>query len=181
MVRGKWAIYIPSIAVKILFAEDGNCCCDSESGPSRQDLFSGKWIPGGQRYSVGDWQKAYEKSATRRAAECFVAAQRLYRSGLGPQVTGLVAVKQFQRKSTSLAGSSAGFLVDNLRGYKRKKETTEEEMLACGVQPDKSKSCLRQQIRGYVSDLNSVVGVMPLNAEAEIAEYETALNRAVGR
>jgi hypothetical protein len=70
-------------------------------------------------------------------------------------------------------------LVDDLRSYRRKKETTEEEMLACGVRPDKSKSCLRQQIRGYVSDLNSVVGVMPLNAEAEIAGFEAELNRAI--
>lgn len=178
-LRGKWAIFVPSIGAKILLAEGDNCYCDSVSAPSKQDLLSGRWVPGSQRYSVADWENAYGKSATRRAAECFVAAQRLYKSGLGPQVTGLVAVKKFQRKSASPACTSAGFLVDDLRSYRRKKETTEEEMLACGVQPDKSKSCLHQQIRGYVSDLNSVVGVMPLNAEAEIVGYETEIKSAL--
>ena len=40
---------------------------------------------------------------------------------------------------------------------------------------------LREQIRGYVSDLNNLHGAMPEDGEAEVAQVEAALARALGR
>lgn len=45
-----------------------------------------------------------------------------------------------------------------------------------GVIPDKIRSCVRQQRRGYVIDLCSVVGCQPKNAEEEITQVLTGLN-----
>lgn len=74
---------------------------------------------------------------------------------------------------------TAGIIVDNLQRYTPKDETTESAMRVAGVEPDRLRSCIRQQINGYVSDLNSVVGVMPMNAEQEVSDIEEALIAAI--
>lgn len=51
---------------------------------------------------------------------------------------------------------------------------------ATGVAPDRTQGCIRQQIRGYVSDLNSVVGVMPVDAESEVQLVQQQLERVCG-
>ncbi len=66
-------------------------------------------------------------------------------------------------------------MVEDIRNLQPKKNATEEEIIAAGVTLDGLKSCFRQQINGYVSDLNSVVGVMPVDAEQEIEEILSRL------
>ena len=72
-----------------------------------------------------------------------------------------------------------GIMVENLRNYSRKRPATLEQLEAAGVVPDRTSSCLRQQIRGYVSDLNSVVGVRPLAAEVEVQRVQRQLEDAL--
>lgn len=74
---------------------------------------------------------------------------------------------------------NAGIFIENLDNYPRRAPVTLEEMISAGVKPDKIKSAIRQQINGYVSDLNSVVGVMPITAEKEIYEIESLLIKKV--
>lgn len=61
-----------------------------------------------------------------------------------------------------------GLYIDDLNFYDEKNETTFAELSHADVIPDKINSCLRQQIKGYVSDLNSVVGVMPKDKNDEV-------------
>jgi len=177
---GAWAFYIPRLNAKILHSVDGNCHCIHAHAPARDRVFDATAVIRGSRYSLGDWRRAYARSAARRAAENYVAALRLYRCGLGPNVTGCVVVKNFEPYYGRGACRSFGILVDDLRGYPRRTRATAEQIEAAGVIVDRSRSCLRQQIRGYVSDLNSTVGVMPVDAEAEVRQIERQLEHACG-
>lgn len=176
---GAWAFYVPRIGAKILHAFRGACHCIHATAPARDQLFEGRASLHDLRYSLGDWRRAYETSLARRAAENFIAARRLYVHGLGPKVTGCVAVRRFESFYSSGASHSFGIVVENLARYPRKRPATLQQIEAAGVVPDRTASCLRQQIRGYVSDLNSVVGVKPVAAEAEVQRIQQALEHAL--
>jgi hypothetical protein len=176
--RGRWACYVPDLGFKLLYGVGGQLHCTHGSAPNRQELFAGRAAIGGS-YTSADWLAAFSKKVTRRAAENYVAAYRLASAGIGPAVRGCVAVREFVFAEGIDPGMSAGIRVDNLEAYPRKRDTTRGEMLRAGVEPDRIRSSLRQQIRGYVSDLNSVVGVMPVNAGGEISRLEAALDNVL--
>lgn len=177
--RGCLACYVPDLGFKLLYGVGGKLHCIHGSAPDRQTLFAGRAAISGRAYTAADWLAAFSKKITRRAAENCVAATRLSSAGLGPAVRGCVAVREFIFDDSIPPGESAGVCIDNLETYRRKRETTTREMIRAGVEPDRIRSALRQQIRGYVSDLNSVVGVMPINADGEVVRLETALDSAL--
>ncbi|MEX2498068.1 MAG: hypothetical protein WD397_04235 [Wenzhouxiangellaceae bacterium] len=177
---GGWAFYVPAINAKILHSVAGNCHCIHASAPRRDQIFSGTVVLRHDRYSVSDWRRAYDTSVARRAAENCIAAQRLHDAGLGPKVIGCIAVRSFESYYSRAPTYSSGIVVEDLRGYPRKSRATLDQLEAAGVAADRSRSCIRQQIRGYISDLNSVVGVMPLDAEAEVLQVQQQLARACG-
>lgn len=177
---GRWAFYIPDLQLKLLHAIDGRAHCTSESAPEIRDLFCDRPVLIRPMYTRKDWQMALSKPATRRAVENFIAAERLHAAGIGPAVRGLCLARSFEASYNCNPCLTAGIIVDDLQAYPRKHDTTQEEMLAAGVAPDRLMSAIRQQINGYVSDLNSVVGVMPIDAEDEIEQKLQQVNRALG-
>jgi hypothetical protein len=177
--RGRWACYIPDLGMKLLYGIGGKLHCIHGSAPDRQALFAGRASISGRTYASTDWLAAFSKKVTRRAAENYVAASRLASAGIGPAVRGCVVVREFTFDDAIAPGESAGVCVDNLETYGKKRETTKGEMIRAGVEPDRIRSSLRQQIRGYISDLNSVVGVMPINADGEVVRLQTALDNAL--
>lgn len=172
---GAWAFYVPRIGAKILHSFRGVCHCIHATAPGRDQLFEGKASLHDGRYSLADWRQAYETSVARRAAENYIAACRLNACGLGPKVAGCIAVRRFESFYSPGASHSFGIVVEDLGRYPRKRPATLEQLEAAGVVPDRTASCLRQQIRGYISDLNSVVGVRPVAAEAEVQRVQQAL------
>lgn len=173
---GSWAFYLPALSLKLLHAVDGFQHCLHASAPSREDVTSRRPFPTRPEYSQDDWLRAYSTPVTRRAAENIVAARRLHAAGLGPAVTGIVFAHQFE-PWYGLTTVTAGYFVENLKWKLPKRKTTKADLARAGVVPDRINSCLREQIRGYVSDLNSVVGVMPVDAEKEILGVQGELER----
>lgn len=178
---GAWAVWIPAFRSKILHAVGGRTHCTANSTPSRDVLTGGTHqMPEGGLYSLEDWRAALSKDVLQRTAENFVSAQRLHRAGLGPAVLGICLVHRFRAWYAPRADYTAGIMVENLNHLPRKwRRVTAQQMLDVGVQPDRIQSSIRQQIRGYVSDLNSVVGVMPINAEQEIRQLTDALRNVL--
>jgi len=172
---GCWAFYVPALELKLLHAVGGRVHCTHSSTPDRDDLFEGRAVTVAPTYIRSDWEQALSKSTLTRAAELFIVSRRLHLAGLGPEPMGLAIVRRFITDYDAASGLTAGIHVRNLRAYPPKPDTTIEEILAAGVTPDRILSCVRQQMNGYVMDLNSVVGVMPVDAEDEIA---TLANRA---
>jgi hypothetical protein len=176
---GKWCFYVPKTGYKILHAVGGLCHCVSPNVAGRDAIFAADPAHrAGRHYTYGDWQLAYSTPVLRRVAENFVISERLAEAGLGPKVRGFVVVQDYTCGYAMGSGSTAGLIVDDLTDYPVKAQTRHEELLAIGVVPDRILSCLRQQIRGYVADLNSVVAVHAKDAEEEVAQLTGALRRA---
>jgi hypothetical protein len=181
VLEGAWNFYVPALNIKLAYTRDGNVHCLRPVTPPFGELMSGAFD--GKRigqYSADDWKQALGKSTRRRAAENYIAAHRLHAAGLGPKPFGIIYVRNFAYKFSIKKSETAGIMIENILNLAPKKNATEENIVAAGVMPDRLKSCIRQQINGYVSDLNSVVGVMPLDAEQEIAEIVSRLAEEIG-
>ncbi|MDT8409210.1 MAG: hypothetical protein RQ741_06400 [Wenzhouxiangellaceae bacterium] len=176
---GAWAFYVPSIHAKILHSVDGTCHCIHATAPGRETVFEGHAPPGYDRYTAADWHRAYATRVARRAAENYIAARRLHDCGLGPRVTACVAVRNYQPFYSPKPSHSFGIVVEDLRTYPKRPSVTLAQFESAGVAADRTRSCLRQPIRGYVSDLNSVVGVMPVDAAREVQEIQQRLEDAL--
>jgi hypothetical protein len=106
---------------------------------------------------------------SRRVAENVVAAWRLHAAGLGPEVLGLCIAREYRDCDRRDASFAAGFLGADATALPAKAPTTVEEFLAAGVTLDRIASAIRQQVNGYVVDLNAAIGVLPVDAEAEVS------------
>ncbi|MEM6729148.1 MAG: hypothetical protein AAF618_11660 [Pseudomonadota bacterium] len=177
---GAWAFYVPRLRLKLLHAVDGLQHCLHGSAPTREEVLTGEGFPTSKAYSPADWKAAFETPVLTRTAENIVCAEKLHRAGLGPAVRGYCVVLDFAPWYAA-PSITAGYYVENLKLKLPKTPATEHDLTRAGVLPDRIKSCLRQQIRGYVSDLNSVVGVMPIDADEEVAELRAALEMAASR
>lgn len=176
IAMGAWAVYVPARQLKLLHSVDGNVHCTYHRAPKRAHIFSDKPIT--ERHATrAEWQAALSKPVTRRVAENYVCLQRLFAAGLGPEPLGLVVAPDYKAWFARAGTYSAGYRVANLMHYPEKDPATEEDLRAAGVIPDGSLSAVREQIRGYVSDLNSVKGAMPDNAEPEVSAIEARLNQ----
>ncbi|OGT98344.1 MAG: hypothetical protein A2X80_12610 [Geobacteraceae bacterium GWB2_52_12] len=175
---GAWAFYVPELGLKILHSVEGNVHCTHETAPSRLILQSPDGVELKNKvYTAAEWIHAFSKSTLRRAIENYFAALNLHKNGIGPEVKGICLVKRFNAPYCKDETFTAGIVIDNLNGYVKKNNTEIRELEQANVLPDKSLSCLRQQINGYVSDLNSVVGVMPVGLDHEIEVAYNAINR----
>jgi hypothetical protein len=169
-MTGAWNFYVPAMNLKLAYpAANGMIHCLHRIAPRRDLLMSGK-LDDQQigRYSADDWKRAFTTSTRHRAVENYIAASRLHAAGLGPKPLGICYVRHFSHGLSGRPGETAGILIEDINKLPAKRDATEEEIIAAGVTPDRIKSCVRQQIRGYVSDLNSVVGVIPTGAGDEI-------------
>lgn len=169
VMAGAWNFYVPDLEMKLAYPRDGSLHCLRKSTPDYTRLMAGAFD--GQplgRYSADDWKRALNKNTRRRAVENYIAASRLHRARLGPEPLGLCYVRDFSYRFFGDTSETAGIIIGDIRKLPPKTDATEEQILAAGVTIDGIRSCVRQQIHGYVSDLNSVVGVMPVDAEREI-------------
>jgi hypothetical protein len=176
---GAWAYWIPALRCKFLYSMLGRLDCRFTGVPSRQtcesaadpDSASGNHSP----YTWQDWRNVYAKKAARRAAELYVATERLHKAGIGPRPLGICMARSLVESGHADIHGAFGISTENVLQLPIKVPATEDEFLRAGVQPDRIRSCIRQQLRGYAIDLNSAVGAMPINAEAEIAAIEAFL------
>lgn len=166
-MMGMWAAYVPSLRLKLLHGVGGRLHCIARSAPPRAEA---RGEP---------WGRAFATPATRRAAENWVIMRRLHAAGLGPEPLGLAVAPRYLSWFTRGWTQTAGVLVADLRGYPPKRPATEAEVLAAGVLPDGSRACLREQVRGYVSDLNSARPAMPVDAADEVAALTAAMDAAL--
>lgn len=166
---GSWMFYLPAIEAKLFHATGGTLDCMHAARPDAAAL-SDPARPMG-RYTAADWRRALETPVTRRLAEIWLASARLWKAGLGPQPLGVCFVDAVVRDNGAV-GPTCGVLIQNVATLPRKLSCKREQLEAAGVVPDQILSCVRQQMRGYVVDLCSVVGCQPVNAEADVARLE---------
>ncbi|MEO8614031.1 MAG: hypothetical protein ABI600_02735 [Luteolibacter sp.] len=180
-MAGAWNFYVPALNLKLAYPRNGKVHCLRPITPPYDLLMSGALDQERiGRYWADDWKRALGKSTRRRAAENFVSASRLHAAGLGPKPLGICYVKNFSYSLFGPSSETAGIMIEDINQLPQKTKATEEEIIAAGVTLDQIRSCVRQQIRGYVSDLNSVVGVMPVDAEEEIQEILNLFSLQVG-
>jgi len=178
-MAGAWNFYVPALNLKLAYPKNGNIHCLRPVTPAFDKLMSGALDEEKiGRYSADDWKQALTKSTRRRAAENYISASRLHAAGLGPKPLGICYVRNFSYQLFGPSSETAGIQIEDINQLPQKTNATEDEIIAAGVTLDRIKSCVRQQIKGYVSDLNSVVGVMPVDAEDEI---EAILKQLVER
>ncbi|SSC67602.1 hypothetical protein [Ciceribacter selenitireducens] len=166
---GKWMFYNPALQEKYFHVRAGKIDSTARSRPSLRQLTEMAEDQLSGRYPISVWKEALATPISRRLAEIWIAAKRLHRNGLGPEPGSLVIASQYKRNFRSY-GPTVGLKIGDARLLPPRDPVTQEEMIAAGVQPDRYLSCVRQTINGYVSDLCSVVGVVPIDAEDEVRE-----------
>jgi hypothetical protein len=179
-IRGAWALWIPALQMKLLNSIDGKLACLSRKAPPREalqgsDPLAGQW----GRYPLEAWRQAYETPIGRRVAENVVAAERLHKAGIGPRVLGLCLARRLRDGHRLDRSFAAGFMVENAALKPQGPTATRSQLIDAGVRPDRIDSAVRQQVNGYVVDLNSVIGVVPVDAEAEVAAVEAQIAAAM--
>lgn len=180
--RGKWNFYIHELGLKVPYVNGVFLDCRSRATPKRTHLAKGKLNHTDLgRYHVDDWIDVLFKPVKRRIIENYIAAKRLHAAGLGPSTRGICYIKNYMVLGRNwLPIETYGLMIDDVFALPPKPNATKEEILAAGVKLDKIGSCWRQQENGYVVDLNSVCGVMPVNCENEVSEIEKRLNQETG-
>jgi hypothetical protein len=179
--RGKWNFYISDLGLKIPYTNGIFPACRSRATPNRKDLVSGKLNHTDfGRYTVDEWVNALFKPIKKRIIENYISSKRLYEAGLGPNVHGICNIKSYMVWGRNwIPNNTYGLIVEDVFKLPPKRNATKEEIRAAGVELDKIESCWRQQVNGYVIDLDSVCGVMPTHAEKEIQALERWLNGKV--
>ncbi|HSF96149.1 MAG TPA: hypothetical protein VLA52_14080 [Thermohalobaculum sp.] len=175
-LRGAWATWIPALGAKFMNSVDGRLGCLHRNAPARQAVLQGEGVPAGETYTAAIWRQAYETTVSRRVAENVIAAQRLHAAGLGPRVLGLCIALRYRDGARLDQSFAAGFLSEDVLTLPTKPPATMEQFLAAGVAIDRIGSAVRQQVNGYVIDLNAAIGVTPLDAEDEVAELAARID-----
>ncbi|EYD76519.1 hypothetical protein Rumeso_01940 [Rubellimicrobium mesophilum DSM 19309] len=169
---GMWAAYAPALQLKLLHSVGGHVHSIAHVAPRRDRAGD----PGDPDAA---WARAFAKPIARRAAENWVMLERLHKAGLGPEPLGLAVAPRYRAWFSRGLTHSAGTLVADLHRYPPKVPATEEQVRAAGVIPDARLACVREQINGYVSDLNAVRGAMPEDAGEEVAALTERLDAAL--
>lgn len=172
---GCWMFYLPDLELKLFHAADGMIDCIHASRPDKELLMQ----PGVslENYSSDDWRQALSTPLSRRLAEVWIVSVLLWRAGLGPQPLGVCLVERLLRGEQE-KGPTCGLLTQNVYSLPRKLPCRIEQIRCAGVIPDRIESCVRQQLRGYVTDLCSVVGCMPADKAQAVNELENLLRNA---
>lgn len=169
---GMWAAYAPALQLKLLHSVGGRLHSIARVAPRRDRA-------GDPSDPEAAWARAFVTPVTRRVAENWVMLDRLHRAGLGPEPLALAVAPRYRAWFSPRGTYSAGTYVADLRRYPSKPPATEAEVRAAGVIPDARLACVREQINGYVSDLNAVRGAMPEDAEEEVAALTQRLDDAL--
>ena len=160
---GKWTFFIPATGEKYLHSRDG--LVDTLSPNGRPETRR----PGG-RYSTEEWESRLSQPANERAAEVYLAAERLFLAGVGPRPIGLCCAAEVIRDGIPV-GQGFGIISEDANRLRRRLwPATRSDLTRARVSLDRFRASTRTQIRGYVVDLCSVDPVRPLHAEAEVAE-----------
>ncbi|MCF7837069.1 MAG: hypothetical protein K9N49_00400 [Candidatus Marinimicrobia bacterium] len=167
---GSWMFYLPKLQAKLFYAANGRTDCIHSSRPPDYVLNDPRSILE-NRYTTDDWRRALATPLARRLAEIWLVSARLWQAGLGPQPLGVCFVEHFVRDARAL-GPTCGLLSENVFRMPRKLPGLSSQLRQAGVVPDRLGSCLRQQVRGYVIDLCSVVGCVPTHAEETVLQLE---------
>lgn len=170
---GSWMFYLPELKAKLFHARNGTIDCISPTRPP-DDVLQQERLQLG-RYTSDEWRRALSTTTAHRLAQLWLVSARLWRAGLGPQPLGICLVDRLYRDNEAL-GPSHGFRSRNVRRMRPKLRGRLEHLEAAGVRPDKIMNCVRQQVRGYVIDLCSVVGCIPTDAEDPTARIEALLH-----
>jgi hypothetical protein len=154
-VRGAWAVWIPELQIKFLNSIEGKLACLSRKAPPRARVLgsgphAGQWGD----YPLTAWRQAYATPTSRRVAENVVAAARLHAAGLGPRVLGLCVARRFCDGTRQDGSFAAGFMIEDATLKRSKAPAVARQLIEAGVRPDQINSAVRQQINGYVVDLN---------------------------
>jgi hypothetical protein len=170
---GNWMFYLPETGEKFFHAAHGVTDCTHATRPTDAQLQE-DWA--NETYTSADWRRALSTPLARRLAELWVAGARLARAGLGPLPIGLTLASRFIRDGAAL-GYTMGLRWEHASCLPPKPPATDSDLIAAGVRPDRIRSCVRQQLNGYVIDLSSVVGVQPIDAEEEVAAVRQWIDR----
>ena len=170
---GHWMFYLPATGEKFFHAAHGLTDCTHATRPTAAQLEEG-WA--NETYTSADWRRALSMPLARRVAELWVAGERLARAGIGPPPIGLTFVLRFVRDDVAL-GYTMGLRWEDACHLPPKPPATDGDLIAAGVRPDRIRSCVRQQLNGYVIDLTSVVGVQPIDGEDEVAAVREWIDR----
>ena len=154
---GSWMYYLPALHAQVFHSRDGMLDCIHPSRPDARALEAGARVG---RYRADDWRRALSTPTTRRMAEIWWASLMLWKAGLGPQPLGVCFMDQMSRDGRDL-GAACGLLTQNVFRLPRKRKCLRRDVEIAGVVPDGILSCVRQQVRGYVIDLCSVIGCTP--------------------
>ncbi len=173
-----WTFYIPDLQIKHLHSFQRLCHCLHKTAIPREISIEEQNLYSNPEYTIADWQQVYKKSVARRAAENYVCAKRLYEAGLGSEVGKPVFVRQFFSRYGQL-GWTCGYEIDNHYHHVEKCPASREDCFSAGVIPERIESCIRQQINGYVSDLNLVIGVLPVGGELAVERIQNLYDQAI--
>ena len=168
---GCWMFYLPKLQAKLFHAKNGMIDCTR--APDLNNISDIQQPMG--RYIAADWLNALQTPINRRLAEIWLVSARLWRAGLGPQPLGICLVDKLIIDSVEM-GPTCGLLTQNVHKLPRKLDCKLEQIVKAGVVPDHILSCVRQQLRGYVTDLCSVKGCQPFEAEDEVKTLEKLFN-----
>ena len=126
-------------------------------------------------YSADDWRSALSQCIFTKAATNYVIINKLYQSGLGPEPLGFSVAKFVNDDLGLINGPAVGVNVANIKKLRTKPDATIDDLTKAGIITDKINSAIRQQIKGYVSDLNSVVSVSLMEHDDAIKDLAEML------
>lgn len=172
-LNGVWTFYVPKIQTKWFYSSNQKVACLREKHPQKLSDID-ETVDYGV-YSSKEWRAALSESIYTKAATNYVLIERLYKHGLGPKPLGFALAKNVASDTGKMDGWAVGVEVENIKKLKRKTDATKLELDTAGVVTDKINSALRQQIRGYVSDLNSVVSVRLETHDSRIEDLANML------
>lgn len=178
---GTWAFYVPELQMKILRAADGTCAYDHPLAPDPAVVRAAPPDQMFRRYTAAEWASSIDKPVLERAAENCLIAERLARNGFGAALRAAVVVRSYRHGESGKPTISGGMILDNLLAYARRPDVTEDEFRKTGLLPDRFKSCIRQQIRGYVSDFNAVFGIQLVGAEASVVALRSRMSATIAK
>ena len=171
--NGAWAYYVPKLQAKWFYSRDQKIICLHKTAPKSLNSIEENKDYG--TYSADDWRSALSQCIFTKAATNYVIMNKLYQSGLGPEPLGFSVAKFVNDDLGLINGPAVGVNVANIKKLRTKPDATIDDLTKAGIITDKINSAIRQQIKGYVSDLNSVVSVSLMEHDDAIKDLAEML------
>lgn len=171
--NGAWAYYVPKLQAKWFYSHDQKIICLHKTAPKSLSSIEENKDYG--TYSADDWRSALSQCIFTKAATNYVIIKKLYQFGLGPEPLGFSVAKFVNDDLGLINGPAVGVNVANIKKLRTKPDATIDDLTKAGIISDKINSAIRQQIKGYVSDLNSVVSVSLMEHDDAIKDLAEML------